>query len=48
MRVRGKVVHNMAVTGSALYNNHNHTLYIELSPNNHLFFIVVACPIHIL
>ena len=39
----------MAVRASALYKNHNLTLYIpELSPLKHLFFIMVACPGHIL
>ena len=35
----------MAVRRSAVYKNHNPT---ELSPLNHLFFIMVACPGHIL
>jgi len=38
----------MAVRGMAVHKNHNPTLYItELSPLN-LFFIMVACPGHIL
>ena len=38
----------MAVRGSAVHKNHNHTLYItELSPLNHVF-IMVAYPGHIL
>ena len=38
----------MAVRGSAVHKNHNPILYIELSPLNHLFLIMVDCPGHML
>jgi len=40
----------MAVRGSAMHNNHNPTLYIYrvISPLTIYFFIMVACPGHIL
>jgi len=36
--------------GCAIYKKHNPILYIdkELSPINHLFFIMVGCPGHVL
>jgi len=39
----------MAVWGKAVHTNHNPTLYINrVSPHNHLFFAMDACPGHIL